>query len=164
MNRIHHLEVWTLQVKKQSFRNIHHSCSCALSGNEFLLSSHTLRSGISYDSSVTLQICAKWSWCCKFLFQTRVVQLASKCKRVCTRSLTQSPTAHRAVMVQSLWASSGRQPQAHQHTCLSSHPTPNTPSLFGGQFKLQNFPSEPLTCQCCPASPPAGSSPRICTE
>lgn len=44
---------------------------------------------------------------------------------------------------------------------LSSHDTPSTTSQFGSLFKLQNFPSLPLTCQCfsCPASPPAVSAP-----
>lgn len=51
----------------------------------------------------------------------------------------------------------------HTHSSFSSCHTPNTTCQFAGLSKLQNFPSLPLTRQCCcsPASLSAVSTPPL---
>lgn len=69
-------------------------------------------------------------------------------------------------MEQSPQVSSGSQALAelrHTHSSFSSCRTPNTTCQFAGLSKLQNFPSFPLTRQCCcsPASLSAVSTPPL---
>lgn len=69
-------------------------------------------------------------------------------------------------MEQSPQVSSGTQALAelrHTHSSFSSCHTPNTTCQFAGLSKLQNFPSLPLTRQCCcsPASLSAVSTPPL---